>query len=157
RLKQYLAEKRPRRAAVIGAGYVGIEAADALRRNGLAVTLLEAGHSFLRWDDTELSSNLAAHIRRFGVETRLGTHVRSIEPAAVDGLPCDLVLLSTGLRPNAEIGVEAGVQRGRTGAIQVDERMQTNLGGVYAAGDCAETTHLVTGRPTYLPLGTTAN
>src|SRR5207253_9356327 len=53
--------------------------------------------------------------------------------------------------------VEAGIERGRTGAIHVDERMQTDLGGVYAAGDCAETMHLVTGRPAYLPLGTTAN
>src|SRR2546426_2894935 len=72
-------------------------------------------------------------------------------------MPCDLVLLATGLRPNAEIAVEAGVELGRTGAIRVDERMQTNLGGVYAAGDCVETTHLVTGRPAYIPLGTTAN
>ena len=55
-----------------------------------------------------------------------------------------------------ELAFDAGVTRGVTGAIQVDERMQTNLGGVYAAGDCAEAMHLVTRRPTYLPLGTTA-
>ena len=76
---------------------------------------------------------------------------------SVEDVPADLVVLATGLRPNAEMAFEAGVARGVTGAIQVDERMQTNLGGVYAAGDCAETMHLVTGRPAYLPLGTTAN
>ena len=72
-------------------------------------------------------------------------------------LDADLVLLATGLRPNAEIAFEAGVARGVTGAIAVDERMQTSLGGVYAAGDCAELMHLVTGRPAYIPLGTSAN
>ena len=67
------------------------------------------------------------------------------------------MILAAGLRPNVEIAAEAGVEMGRTGAIGVDERMQTNLPGVYAAGDCAEALHLVTGRPAYIPLGTTAN
>src|SRR5262249_23020874 len=113
----------------------------------LAVTLFEA----------EMSVSLSAHLQRFGVEVKLGAHVRSIEPDRVENTPCDLVLLATGLRPNVELAAEAGVELGRTGAIRVDERMQTNLGGVYAAGDCAEIVHLVTGRPVYIPLGTTAN
>ncbi len=136
----------------MGGGYIGLEAADSLRRNGLAVTILTAGKDLLHRDDPSLSALLVAHLQRFGVEVRLGTQVKS-----VDEISADVVLLATGLRPNAEIAAEAGVERGRTGAIRVDERMQTNLGGVYAAGDCAETTHLVTGRPAYLPLGTTAN
>jgi NADPH-dependent 2,4-dienoyl-CoA reductase/sulfur reductase-like enzyme len=69
----------------------------------------------------------------------------------------ELVILATGLRPNVEIAVEGGVEVGRTGAIRVDEHMETNLPGVFAAGDCAEAPHLVTGRPAYIPLGTTAN
>jgi len=152
RLKQYLEQKRPRRAVVVGAGYIGLEAADALRRNGLAVTILDGGACLLRRDDPELTGRLVKQLAKFGVETRLGVRVQSIED-----VPADLILLATGLRPNAEIAFEAGVARGVAGAISVDERMQTNLGGVYAAGDCAETMHLVTGRPTYLPLGTTAN
>jgi NADPH-dependent 2,4-dienoyl-CoA reductase/sulfur reductase-like enzyme len=151
-LKAYLADKRPRSAVVVGAGYIGLEAADALRRNGLAVTVVDGGNCLLRRDDPELTGRLMKHLARFGVETRLGVRVRSIEE-----IPADLVLLATGLKSNAEIAFEAGVARGVTGAIGVDERMQTNLGGVYAAGDCAETMHLVTGRPAYLPLGTTAN
>jgi NADPH-dependent 2,4-dienoyl-CoA reductase/sulfur reductase-like enzyme len=157
RLKRRLRDVPARRAVVIGGGYIGLEAADALRRNGITVTLLEAGNCFLHRDDTELSGRLAEHLRRFGVDVQLGVRVRSIEADSVDGVPCDLVLIATGLRPNAEIAFEAGIERGRTGAIHVDERMQTNLGGVYAAGDCAEATHLVTGRPGYIPLGTTAN
>jgi len=156
-LKRYLAEHSPKRAVVIGGGYIGLEAADSLRRNGLAVTLLHEGDCLLHRDDAELSRSLAAHLKRFGVDVKFGVRVRSIEPERVGDTPCDLVLIATGLRPSVEIAVEAGVELGRTGAIRVDERMQTNLGGVYAAGDCAETTHLVTGRPAYIPLGTTAN
>jgi CoA-dependent NAD(P)H sulfur oxidoreductase len=157
RLKKHLDEKRPRRAVVIGGGYIGLEAADSLRRNGLAVTLVDSGNCLLHRDDGELSASLVKHLRRFGVDVRLGARVATIEADRVGDTPCDLVLLATGLRPNAEIAFEAGVRRGITGAIQVDERMQTNLGGVYAAGDCAETMHLVTGRAAYVPLGTTAN
>ena len=157
RLKNYLAQNSPRRAVVIGGSYIGLEAADSLRRNGLAVTLLNGSDYFLRREDDALTSALTAHLQKFGVETRLGTRVGSIEPGRVGDIPCDLVLLATGLRPNAEIAFDAGVRRGAGGAIQVDERLQTNLGGVYAAGDCAETMHAVTGRPSWIPLGTTAN
>src|SRR5712691_6032748 len=149
-LKTYLAGHSPKRAVVIGGGYIGLEAADSLRRNGLAVTLFDAG-------DGLLGGRLTAHLERFGVEVKLGARVRSIEPDRVADTACDLVLLATGVRPNVELAAAAGVELGRTGAIRVDERMQTNLGGVYAAGDCAETMHLVTGRPSYIPLGTTAN
>ena len=152
RLKKHLAETRPKRAVVIGAGYIGLEAADALRRNGLAVTLIDSSDSLLHRDDPVLSASLEKHLRRHGVEVRLGERV-----ASVADIPCDLVLLASGLQPNAELAFDAGVKRGITGAIEVDERMQTSLGSVFAAGDCAETTHLVTGRPAYIPLGTTAN
>jgi NADPH-dependent 2,4-dienoyl-CoA reductase/sulfur reductase-like enzyme len=68
-----------------------------------------------------------------------------------------MVVIAAGFKPNMELASEAGVETGRTGAIRTDERMQTNLNGVFAAGDCAEATHVVTGRPVYIPLGTTAN
>jgi NADPH-dependent 2,4-dienoyl-CoA reductase/sulfur reductase-like enzyme len=157
RLKNYLAERNPRRAVVIGGGFIGLESVDALRRNGLAVTLLQDSQYLLRREDPELTKLLSAHLHRFGVETRLGVRVESIEPDRVGDTRCDLVLLAPGLKPNAEIADEAGIQRGRSGAIQVNDRLETNLGGVYAAGDCAETMHVVTGRPAYIPLGTTAN
>jgi NADPH-dependent 2,4-dienoyl-CoA reductase/sulfur reductase-like enzyme len=71
--------------------------------------------------------------------------------------PADVVVVATGLRPNVDLAEAAGIAVGSTGAIAVDDRMQTNLPGVYAAGDCAESIHLVTGRPAWIPLGTTAN
>ncbi len=157
RLKTYLSERSPRKAVVIGGSFIGLEAADALRRKGLSVKLIERSPYLVRREDPELTSALCAHMRRFGVEVQLGTPVRAIEPGGVDDIPADLVLLATGLRPNTEIATGAGIELGRTGAIRVNDRLETNLGGIFAAGDCAETMNLVTDRADYIPLGTTAN
>jgi CoA-dependent NAD(P)H sulfur oxidoreductase len=150
RLKLYLAEKQPKRALVVGAGYIGLEAADALRRNGLVVTVVEKSRHVLRREDAELTKAVRERLERFRVELQLNASVPDVRGF-------DLVIVAAGLRPNVELAAEAGVEVGRTGAIRVDEHMQTNLSGVYAAGDCAEAQHLVTGRPAYIPLGTTAN
>jgi NADPH-dependent 2,4-dienoyl-CoA reductase/sulfur reductase-like enzyme len=157
RLRQYLAERQPHHAVVVGASYIGLEAADALRRNGLRVTILEQSRWALNREDEELAAAVRRHLERYRVEWTCGARVESIEPERVAGVACDLVILAAGLRPNVELAVSAGIQRGRTGAIQVDERMETNVPGVYAAGDCAEVNHLVLNRPVWLPLGTTAN
>lgn len=157
RIMRFLDERRPRRAVVIGGGYLGIEAADTLRRRGLRVTLLEAGANLLRRDDPELTREIAGYMTRFGVSVRCNAPVSSIEPDRAGDVPCDMVVLSAGFLPNAELAADAGIERGRTGAIRVNDRMETNLPGIYAAGDCAEAHHLVTDRPAYIPLGTTAN
>jgi CoA-dependent NAD(P)H sulfur oxidoreductase len=157
RMRRFLAEKQPRHAVIVGAGYIGVEAADALRRNGLRVTVLERSpHALLRdaaWITAAVRNQLGNH----GVELRLAVNVQAIEADRVAGVSCDMVVISAGFKPNVEIAAAAGVEIGRTGAIHVRETMETNLNGVYAAGDCAEMMHLVTGRPTYIPLGTTAN
>jgi len=157
RLRRFIAEKRPRRAVVVGAGYIGVEAADALRRRGMRVTVLErSAHALLR-DDAEFTAAVRRTLEQHGVELCCGVNVTTVEADRVADVSCDLVVLACGFRPNAVLAAEAGVELGRSGAIRTDERMQSNLSGVYAAGDCAEVTHLVTGRPTYIPLGTTAN
>jgi CoA-dependent NAD(P)H sulfur oxidoreductase len=150
RLKAYLRDKQPKRAVVIGAGYIGLETADALRRNGLAVTIVEHGGHVLGRGDAELTKAVRERLERFRVELQLNTRISDLTRY-------DLAILATGLHPNVELASEAGVELGRTGAIRVDEHMETNLPGVYAAGDCAEVVHLVSGRPAYIPLGTTAN
>ena len=157
RLRDFLRERRPTRAVVIGAGYIGLEIADALRKNGLKVAVLEQSSFVLNRDDAELTEAVKNHLERFQVELRLGCEIRSIEPDQVAGAPCELVVLATGVRPNVDLALDAGIEIGRTGAIRVDENTQTNFMGVFAAGDCAETRHLVTGQPVYLPLGSTAN
>jgi CoA-dependent NAD(P)H sulfur oxidoreductase len=151
RLRAFLRERQPRNGVVVGAGYIGLEAADALRRNGLRVTVLERSERLLLRDDPWWTALVRAQLAENGVELRCGVDVRSLDFAA------DVVVLAAGFLPNVELAVQAGVEIGRTGAIRTDDRMETNLRGVYAAGDCAEVTHLVTGHPTWIPLGTTAN
>ncbi|MGD0870123.1 MAG: FAD-dependent oxidoreductase [Bryobacteraceae bacterium] len=157
RLRAFIEERHPRRAVVVGGGYIGLEAADALRRNGLGVTVLERSPHVLLRDEAHWNALARRQLELHGVDLRCGVEVRSIEPDGVADFPADLVIVSAGFKPNVELAAEAGVEIGRTGAIRTDDRMETSLRGVFAAGDCAEVTHLVTGRPTWIPLGTTAN
>jgi CoA-dependent NAD(P)H sulfur oxidoreductase len=157
RMRSFVRERRPKSAVVVGAGYIGIEAADALRRNGLRVTVLERTAYALLREDEGLTAAVRKQLEQHGVELRTGVTVTAIEPDQVAGVPCDMVVLAAGFQPNVEIAADAGIEIGRSGAIRTDDRMETNLRGVFAAGDCAEVTHLVTGRPTWIPLGTTAN
>jgi NADPH-dependent 2,4-dienoyl-CoA reductase/sulfur reductase-like enzyme len=110
-----------------------------------------SNHALLR-DDPALTAAVRKQLELHGVELRCGVSVNSL-----DEIPADIVVISAGFKPNVELAAEAGVEIGRTRAIRTDDRMETNLRGVFAAGDCAEVQHLVTGRPTYVPLGTTAN
>jgi len=152
RMRTFLSQRRPRRAAVIGAGYIGVEAADALRRHGLRVTILERSEHALGRADAAFTDAVRRQLETHGVELRCGVRVDSL-----DGLDADMVVIAAGFRPNVDLAAEAGIEIGRTGAIRTDERMETNLRGVYAAGDCAEVRHIVTGRAVSIPLGTTAN
>jgi NADPH-dependent 2,4-dienoyl-CoA reductase/sulfur reductase-like enzyme len=157
RMRRFIVEKKPRHAVVAGAGYIGVEAADALRRNGLRVTVVDRSRHALLRDDDEFTAAVVRQLEAHRIEVRLGVPIQSIEPDRAGDIPCDMVVLAAGFKPNAELAAQAGVELGRTGAIAADERMETNLRGVFAAGDCVETTHVVTGRPAWIPLGTTAN
>ena len=157
RMRAFLRDRRPASAVVIGAGYIGLESADALRRNGLRVTVLERSAHALGRDDPAFTDAIRAQLEAHRVELRCEVEVREIGPDRVADVPCDMVVIAAGFKPNVDLAGEAGVATGRTGAICADDRMQTNLNGVFAAGDCAEATHVVTGRPVWIPLGTTAN
>ena len=157
RVRAFIEDKHPRRAVVIGGGYIGLEAADALRRKGLGVTVLERSAHVLLRDEAHWNALARRQLELHGVELRCGVEVQCIEPERVGDFAADLVIVSAGFKPNVELAAEAGVEIGRTGAIRTDDRVETSLRGVFAAGDCAEVNHLVTGRPTWIPLGTTAN
>ncbi|MEO8128430.1 MAG: FAD-dependent oxidoreductase [Bryobacteraceae bacterium] len=152
RIARFLEEKRPKTAAVIGAGYIGLETAEALRANGLRVRVVDYRADVLGRDDAALTQLVRHHMEIFGVRLECGVRV-----ADAGALPEEMVVVATGLKPNTELAVAAGVKTGRTGAIEVTDRMETNLGKVYAAGDCTESVHRVSGRAVLVPLGTTAN
>ncbi len=159
-------EDGPRRAVVVGGGYIGLELAEAMLLRGLHVTLVEQAPLPMRTLDPEMGELVADALREVGVELRLGTRVDAFE--ARDGrvtgvrteagvLPADLVILGTGVRPRTALAREAGIPVGRTGGIRTDRRMRTEVEGVWAAGDCVETFHRVSERPVAIALGTHAN
>ncbi len=167
-LYRALTENHPQRAVILGAGYIGLEMAEALRSRGLQVTILEALDHVLGPTEPEISQiveqELAAHdvrllkqTRAVGFEGDAKGDVREVLTDSGERLEADLVLIGIGIRPNVRLAEEAGIALGPTGAIAVDERQETNVVGVFAAGDCCETRHIVTGRPTWIPLGPAAN
>lgn len=164
-MKRFLAEAAPRRAVIVGAGYVGMEMAEALRARGLEVTVLEKLEELLPGFARPLVDEVAAELGRHGVEAHTGLAVQEIRRegrglvVATDrgAFPAELVLVSVGVRPNTALAQAAGIVLGASGAIAVDDAQRTSAPAVWAAGDCAEARHLVTARPAWIPLGTTAN
>ena len=166
KLAAFLDERRPRTALIIGGGYIGMEMAEALTHRGLDVTVVEATPSVMTTLDPDLGKRVAAELIRHGVEVLTGARIEAIEAhdeaLAVQGTgglkrQADLVLTVIGARPETTLGAAAAVETGLHGAFKVSRRMETNLPEVYAAGDCVETWHRVTGAPAYLPLGTTSH
>jgi NADPH-dependent 2,4-dienoyl-CoA reductase/sulfur reductase-like enzyme len=155
----------PRSAVVIGAGYIGIEMAEALVRRGLAVTVVERASQPMSTVDPDMGEIVREAICGLGIEVRTSVTVTGLETAdgrvrAVvtdDGtLPADVVILGLGVRPNTQLAADAGLPLGVTGGIPTDLRMRVT-DGIWAAGDCVQTVHLVSGRPVHVPLGTHAN
>jgi NADPH-dependent 2,4-dienoyl-CoA reductase/sulfur reductase-like enzyme len=165
-LLRLLDRERPARAVVVGGGYIGLEMAEALVMRGLQVALVEAGPQPMRTLDPDMGALVADALRQVGVTVYLGErvegfavqggHVRAVATAART-LPADLVVLGLGTRPNSALAEQAGIGVGATGGIRTDRRMRTSVEGVWAAGDCVETVHLVPGRPVAIALGTHAN
>ena len=161
-------------AAIVGAGYVGLEMAEALTSRGLRVVVLEQLPQVLpRTLDASLAAPVETHLRQHGVDVRCGATVRAIHRDEAgnedcarrslqvcledESLPADLVLVATGVRPATQLAVAAGLDLGAAGAIAVDRQMRTSADGVWAAGDCVHTHHRSLETETYLPLGTTAH
>jgi NADPH-dependent 2,4-dienoyl-CoA reductase/sulfur reductase-like enzyme len=179
RVHAFLEEQQPRSAVIIGGGYIGVEMADALTHRGIDVTLTQHGPSVLATIDPSMGELVTDEVRRHdvtvvtsvGVETieRAGGHLtvtgRQQMPAHPLGAHvaranADLVLVTAGVRPQTELARLAGVTTGgqaTRSAITVTRAMDTNVDGIYAAGDCVETWHRLLERPAYLPLGTTAH
>ncbi|HVN59762.1 MAG TPA: FAD-dependent oxidoreductase [Gaiellaceae bacterium] len=169
-LVRTLEERSPGSALIVGAGYIGLEMAEALSARGLSVTQMEQLPEVLPTVDHELGSLVHAELERQGVEVLIGTAVESIRRSDIGGLrveavgatgsavtrSIDMVLVVVGVHPDSELAAEAGATLGARGAIAVDRQMRTSLPDVLAAGDCVVTHHRLLGA-SYLPLGTTAH
>lgn len=162
---EYTEAEQPDAVAIIGGGYVGIEMAEAFLAHDLEVHIFEMLGQTLQQFGVEAASVIEEHLREQGVTLHLDTQVDGILgedhiEAIARGdttVPVDLALVGVGVAPNTELATEAGIEPGPTGAIGTDEYGRTNDDHVYAAGDCAEATHVVTGDPDHVPLALTAN
>lgn len=164
-LRARLDAGRIRRALVVGAGYVGLEMAEAFAARGCEVVVVEALDGAVCNLDPEVSAPVEAEVRRHA-DLRLGTALAALQPGpdrlrAVLGdgtaVDADTVVLAVGVRPSGEIARAAGAEVTAEGALVVDDRMRTSLADVYAAGDCVAPYHRILERPAYVPLGPAAN
>jgi NADPH-dependent 2,4-dienoyl-CoA reductase/sulfur reductase-like enzyme len=165
-LRHFLEEEKPQRGVIVGGGYIGLEMAEALVRQGLQVTLVDRAPQVMGTLDPDMGALVAEALRGVGVtlyqeESLVGFEttgglVRAVV-TATRTLPADVVVLGMGVRPNSRLAREAGIPLGDRDSIRVNSRMETAVAGVWAAGDCAESFHLVSQRPFYIALGTVAN
>ncbi|MCD6362815.1 MAG: FAD-dependent oxidoreductase [Synergistetes bacterium] len=165
RIKDFISKESPERAVIVGAGYIGVEMAESFASLGLKVSLVELMPQILINMDVDMAELVEKELESRGVELLTSTKVlgfegrERVERVITDKgkIDADLVLLAIGVKPNSELAKDAGLALGPKGAIDVNRRMETSASGVYAAGDCADAFHLVSGRKVYIPLGTTAN
>lgn len=166
RLREFLDEKKPCRAVIAGTGYIGLEIADALAKRGIEVVMIGKSSQLIEGFEVEICARVEEEFLAHGVRVVNNSSVRMISPGTQGEIhvhhgetseAAELVLLATGIAPRSAMAEAAGIPLGASGAIRVDDRMQTEVPGIYAAGDCAETRNLVSGKAVYFPLGTTAN
>jgi NADPH-dependent 2,4-dienoyl-CoA reductase/sulfur reductase-like enzyme len=167
-LRAELDSGRVERVVVMGGGYIGLEIAEAARKKGLDVTVVDLSPTPVGTFDPDIGEFIAEAVRGQGISTVFGDGVAEIKVGA-DGracgvitksgqeLPADLVVLGLGVRPNVKLAKEAGIPIGTSGGIAVDARMRTQVDGVWAAGDCVESWHRLSGQRLVVALGTHAN
>jgi len=166
RMQKFMETNSPRRALIVGGGYIGLEMADALHKKGLDVVLIEHNSAVLRTVHVDIGAEVAAKLALHGIKVQNNLRLTSIkllneglDAELSDGqhVNTDLVLLAVGAEPSNELADSAGLNLGSGGAIVVDQQMSTSVQGIWAAGDCAETYHRLLGRNIYMPLGTNAH
>ncbi|HRK99145.1 MAG TPA: FAD-dependent oxidoreductase, partial [Trichococcus flocculiformis] len=165
-IEGYAAAKQPEKALIIGAGFIGLEMAEQLVHKGWDVTIVQLENQVMPLMDADMAFRVEEVLLANGVHLHLGDTVKTIEG---DGtvkkvvttkgatIETDIVILAAGVRLNTELAKEIGVTIGATGAVAVNSKLQTNVPDVYAVGDVAESFSVITGKPIYRPLGSTAN
>jgi NADPH-dependent 2,4-dienoyl-CoA reductase/sulfur reductase-like enzyme/rhodanese-related sulfurtransferase len=167
-LMESIEKNKPQEAVLIGAGYIGLEMAEALMQKGLKVTVVEMFDQVLpQFLDKEMSMLVAKHLQKKGVKLLLGQKVLALEgkdsvqsvKIEQQTLTADLVIVAAGVRPNDELARETGLSCTPWGGIEINSYCQTSDPDIYAGGDCVVNryVHPVTGALHFVPLGSTAN
>lgn len=164
-IRAALAQDKARDVVIIGGGLIGVEITEALVQRGCRVTIVEMMPQILRILDPDMVRLVEKHMESHGVRVLTNTKLERIEgeksvtavQTSARRIIADMVILAIGVRPNVILAEAADLEIGPTGAIKVNDRMQTSDPNIYAAGDCVECKDLMTGKPCYVPLGSTAN
>ncbi|MDQ7784379.1 MAG: FAD-dependent oxidoreductase [Desulfomonilaceae bacterium] len=164
-IKSYLVESSAKRVLIIGMGYIGLEMAEAFHERGMKVEMVEMMPRLLPYVPEEMADLVLKELASKGVGGRLGTGLKAIESASAgmraildEGeLDTDMVLAGIGVVPNSELAADAGLELGPKNAIAVDKSLRTSDPDIFAAGDCADAYHVVTGQRVWIPLALRAN
>lgn len=161
---------KSKKAVIIGAGYIGIELLEAFSRNGVNTRLFERSPQIMPALDFEMSETVKKRLNLIENKNfELHTETMVTEFIGKDGIltgvktsdgaeyECEMAVICAGVKPNTELAQNAGIKIGETGAINVNKLMRTSVENIFACGDCAEKTHIVSGKKVWIPLGSTAN
>ncbi|NTW06155.1 MAG: FAD-dependent oxidoreductase, partial [Peptococcaceae bacterium] len=161
-IKAFIDQKRPKTVAIIGTGFIGLELCENLKTLGMDITLIEKLDQVTPGLDPDMALYVETHLKGKGIEVITGAMIEEIKDDGVllsggNQVNSELVIIGTGVRPNVDLAKQASIEIGEFGAIKVNSRMETSIKDIFACGDCIEQFHLVTKKPTYRPLGSTAN
>ncbi len=164
-IKTALAEDKAKDVVIVGGGLIGLEMTEALVEKGCRVTIVERLPQILPILDWEMAYQVTKYLESRGIKVKVSTTLTEIkgdgkvQSVVTDKgeIPCDFIIMSVGVKPNISLAEDAGLKIGTTGGIKVNEMMQTSDPDIFGAGDCVESTNLVTGKPCFIPLGSTAN
>ncbi len=165
KIKAYMKAHQVKKAVIIGMGYIGLEMSEALRAISIETAMVKPGAVLLPWMATELSDVVREELESHNVSLHAGQRIERIE--SEDGrmkvicpdisLKADIVIVAIGIKPNSELAADAGIDLSVNNAIAVNRKLRTSDENTYAAGDCADAYHLVTGEKTWIPLALWAN
>ncbi len=161
----FLKREQPKKIAIIGGGYIGLEMAENFLELGCSVSIIEKAPHIVPNMDEDMTDILHRYLESMKIEIYTDTTVigfvgdKTVNGVITDkgSIPADFVLLSIGVLPNSELAASAGIELGAKNAIRINGKSETNIKDIFAAGDCATAKHLVSGMEVYIPLGTTAN
>ncbi|MEQ8175299.1 MAG: FAD-dependent oxidoreductase [Syntrophomonadaceae bacterium] len=165
-VKAYIENTQPQSAAVVGAGYIGLEMVEVLLQQNVKVHLIEAGTQVMGTLDADMASIVQQYLKKQGVNLYLNSlaealegedQVQAVRLAGGEKIDANVVILGAGVRPEVKLAKEAGLAIGSTGGIQVDEFLKTSDPFIYAVGDAIQVKHYVTGQDVLIPLASPAN
>ena len=147
-------------AVIVGASFIGLELAEALKSKGLSIIVVETVRTMWRTLDEDMGVMVTRHLGEQGIRIIENDALVKIEGTKIwfknETVSADMVIIAAGVRPESSLAKNAGIETGQTGGLKADERMETNIKGIYTAGDCAEVNSALTGEPILIGLGTIA-